>query len=266
VNQINTEDVLGILRPLWTTKTETGSKVQQRIESILDYSRTRQWCSGDNPARWRGHLSNVLPSKRKIAKVKHLAKADHDDAPRIWATIQEREATARTPIERAGWRALAFSILTCCRKGECLGMPWSEIDWTEGTWNRPADRMKEREDHTVVLSGAALALLRQIKGDATPAPESLVFAGRGKRGNLKHDTLWQKLQSLPGCEKVTQHGMRATFKTWAQETTDYPRELAEAALSHAVGDSTERSYARGQWIGRRKPLMEDWANYLAGSG
>lgn len=233
VNTIGTEDVLSVIRSLWATHTETGDKVRQRVESILDYSKTRGWRDCDNPAKWRGHLANVLPNKRKIVKTKHHKHADWKEAPAIWQAICVRVSAAPDPINLAGCRALRFSILTCCRREEALGMPWSEINWQRGTWDRPAARVKESEDHSVGLSGAALELLRRIKDDTNPKPDSLVFAGRGRRGNLKADTMRQKLQSIPGCEKLTQHGWRSTFKTWAQEQTTYARELSEAALSVA---------------------------------
>jgi integrase len=242
-------DVMGIVEPLWHAKPETASRVRGRIESLLDYATARGWRQGDNPARWRGHLANLLPARGKVAAVEHHAAMPWQDLPAFLTALAERSGTAA--------KALAFTILTGARSGEARGATWGEMDLGAAIWTIPAARMKGGREHRIPLSGAALDVLQEaatLRQDGTLA--ALVFPGASGAKPLS-DVAVAKL--LPS--RATVHGMRSAFRDWAGETTNYPREVVEMALAHRIGDAVEQAYARGDLFQRRKRLMDAWASY-----
>lgn len=241
---IGVPQVLKVLEPLWVTKTETASQVRARIEMVLDYAIAAKARTGDNPAKWEA-LKLLLPAPSRLARrQKHHAALPYGEMPAFMAALRAKHGISA--------RALEFAILTASRVGETLGARWDEINLKAATWTVPSARMKTDDEHVVPLAGRALAILVEHKlgGD-------LVFPGQ--RGQLNDQSIRDILASLrPG---VTVHGFRSSFRDWAGDETRFPREVAEAALAHKVGDAAERSYRRGSAIERRRKLMEAWASY-----
>ncbi len=251
VSVIDKRDVLAALEPIWTAKPETASRLRGRIEAVLDWAAERGHRSeGDNPAR-RERLKHSLPSHAALAKAKprgNHAALPYADAPGFWADLAQREGVAA--------RALAFAILTAARTGEAIGADWREIDLVNAVWTVPGERMKGGREHRVPLSKPALALLR-AQG---PKPEGPVFAT--ERGPLSNMALLMTLRRM-GRANITAHGFRSTFRDWAAERTAFPREVAEAALAHAIDDKVEAAYRRGDLYDKRRRLMDAWGGYCA---
>jgi integrase len=246
VDEIDTEAVLAVLKPLWTEKPETASRVRGRIEAVLDAATAQGHRTGDNPARWRGHLSHLLPKRAKLSRGHHAAMA-YADVPAFLARLREDENTAA--------RALEFCILTAARSGEVYGARWPEIDLAEKVWTIPAERMKAGRAHRIPLCDRALAILEAVKplrmGD-------LVFPSRRQGKPLSHVAMAKVLARM-GVDGATVHGFRSSFRDWAGNETHFPREVAEAALAHVVGDAAEQAYRRGDALEKRRALMKDWA-------
>jgi integrase len=255
VSNVSVGSVMKVLEPIWREKPETASRLRGRIESVLDFATARGWRTGDNPARWRGHLQNLLPARAKVARVEH-----HAALP--WAETGAFMA-ALTGQEGVGARALAFTILSAARTGETIGARWAEIDMEAATWLVPGERMKAGRDHRVPLSGGAMAILRAVRPEQ-PQPEAYVFTGRGSKTGLSNMSLSAVLRRM-GKREITVHGFRSTFRDWAAESTQHPRELAEAALAHTLKDKVEAAYRRGDLFDKRRTLMNDWAAYCASS-
>jgi integrase len=253
VQVIDTNVVLEVLRPIWTTKTETASRVRQRIEAVLDYATAVKARSGDNPARWRGHLDHLLAKPSAVHKVKHHAALDWRHAPEFMAALAKRSGVDA--------RALAFSILTAARSGEVRGMRWSELDLPEAVWTVPASRIKAGREHRVPLEPAAIALLGE-----PGTPDALVFPSPIKAGRPLSDAALAAVLERMGYRDITVHGFRSTFRDWAGETTPHSREVIEAALAHRLKDKAEAAYARGDLFQKRRRLMQDWAAHLAAKG
>ncbi|MBX9596675.1 MAG: tyrosine-type recombinase/integrase, partial [Roseomonas sp.] len=255
VDQVETDDVLKVVQPIWTTKPETASRLRGRIESVLDAARVRGWRQGENPARWKGHLAALLPAKAKVAKVEHHAALHWREMPRFWAALAEREGTAA--------QALRFAVLTAARSGEVRGATWREFDLAQRLWVIPEGRMKAGREHRVPLSDAALALLELVRPDQ-PDPDAPVFPARGSSA-LSDMALTALLRRMEWKDSkgdvVTAHGMRSTFRDWAGEATHHPREVIEQALAHGLKDKAEAAYARGDLLAKRSALMADWAAY-----
>lgn len=253
VDEIGTDDVLKVLRPLWTTKPETASRVRGRIERVLNAAKAKGLRPRDsfNPALLKGHLDILLPKRRTLSRGHHRA-LPVADAPAFMAKLRARPALAA--------RALEFAILTAARTGECLGARWGEVDAEARTWTVPADRMKAGKEHIVPLSGPALALLAKIRPEKLQ-PGDLIFANRGR--GLSNMALLALLRRLK--VDATAHGFRSTFRDWAGDVADFPRELAEQALAHVVRDRTEAAYRRNTAVERRRALMAAWADYLSGA-
>ena len=252
VQDIELAHVLGVLEPIWKDRTETANRVRGRLELILDWATARGYREGLNPARWRGHLDKMLAAPKKLKVQGHMAALPIDEVPAFMSRL--RAAGGQ------GARALELAVLTAMRSGEVRGARWSEFNFDERVWVIPGHRMKMGREHRVPLSAAALAVLAQqphIEG------EDLVFSA-ASGGVLSDRTLLAVLRRLDLA--VTVHGFRSTFRDWCGEFTNYPREIAEAALAHAVGDATERAYRRGDALEKRRQLMEEWANYCAGTG
>lgn len=248
VAEISTADVLKALKPIWTTKPETASRVRGRIENVLDAAKAQGLRTGENPAAWRGNLAHLLPKRSKLTRGHHRA-LPYEKAPEFWAALNERTGVAA--------KALQFTILTCARTSETLGARWAEIDFEKAIWIIPAGRMKMAEVHRVPLCPAAIQLLREVE---LLAGEH-VFPGNGKAtlSAAAMDALLKRMKV-----DATVHGFRSTFRDWAGDSTSHPREVVEAALAHKVGDSVERAYRRGDALSKRRGLMTDWASFLCG--
>jgi integrase len=241
--------VLKALEPIWNTKPETASRVRGRIESVLDWATARKYRSGDNPARWRGHLDHLLPARSKVAKVQH-----HSALPYI--EICEFMDQVRG-LEGVSPRALEFAILTATRTGEVIGAKWSEVDLKSGMWIIPGDRMKAGKEHRVPLSSRAIELLKALPREKG---SEFIFIGDKPGKALSNMALLMTLRRM-GRDDLTTHGFRSTFRDWAAEQTAYPNEMVEMALAHTIGDKTEAAYRRGDMVEKRARLMEDWATY-----
>ena len=240
--------VMKVLEPIWTTKPETAARLRGRIESILNWAKARGYRTGENPALWKGHLSNLLPAHSKIAKVKHHAALPYDQTSQFIAALRRQDGIASLALE--------FAILTAARTGEIIGARWAEIDLEAKVWTVPASRMKNGREHRVPLSVEALAVLTKV---SQGEPEEFVFAGRKKRplSNMAFLMLLRRM----GHDKLTGHGFRSTFRDWAAERTNFQAEIAEAALGHVVGNKVEAAYRRGDFFEKRRRLMEAWAQF-----
>ena len=248
VNEIDVDQVRRVLDPIWQTKTETATRVRQRIEAVLGYAKTAGYRSGDNPAAWGENLENLLPNPSKVRKTRHFRALDYRDCPEFMADLRKREGT--------GARALEFAILTAARTGEVRGATWDEIDFQAGTWTIPGERMKAGEEHAVPLSDAALAVLERM-----PRDNEFIFpAVRG--GKLSDMTLLAVLKRMDYYTKTTCHGFRSSFADWAMAETDEPDHISEMALAHQVGPEVRRSYKRSTLKSKRLKLMREWARYL----
>jgi integrase len=246
-----------VLEPIWRDKPKTASRLRGRIEAVLDYASARGWRTGDNPARWRGHLANLLPAAGKLARVVH-----HSALP--W---QEIEAFLRALAKQQGVAALAlrFTILTAARTGEAIGACWREFDMRGATWTVSADRMKAGREHRVPLSDAALSVLREAaKLRMTEDPLAYVFPGARLGKSLSSMATFMLLRRMQRAD-LTTHGFRSTFRDWAGETTAFPREVIEMALAHRLGDAAEQAYARGDLFEKRRRLMAEWAEFCSRS-
>lgn len=251
VAAIDTDAVLKVLQPIWKVKPETASRLRGRIEAVLDGARARGWRTGENPARWKGHLSELLAAPHKLRPVEH-----HPALP--WRDVGPFIEDLRA-IEGTVAAALEFTILTAARSGEVRGARWGEIDLNEAVWLVPASRMKAGKAHRVPLSGAAVTLLRRLM-PANPARDALVFPG-AKAGKPLSDMALTMLLRRMGHDTIRVHGFRSTFRVWAAECRPYPREVVEAALAHVLKDKAEAAYARTDLLERRRPLMEEWAQW-----
>lgn len=252
VSVIDTALVLRILQPIWNTKTETATRLRGRIERVLDWARVQGYRTGENPAAWRGHLDKLLPAPSKVAKVSHHAALPWQDIGAFMAALRGQPGLAALAVE--------FIVLTACRTSEALGALWSEFDLDAGIWTVPGERMKAGKEHRVPLSQAALDVLARVMAEAG-SPEGYVFPGRagGSMSNMAGLSLLKRM----GRGDLTVHGFRSTFRDWCAEATDYPRDVAEMALAHAIEDKTEAAYRRGDMLQRRRALMSDWAKFCA---
>ena len=261
VAEIDTGLVVKCLAPIWETKTETASRVRGRIESVLGWATTSGYRTGENPARWKGHLENLLATISKSSRTKN-----HPSLP--WPRIGAFMSALRAR-EGVSARAVEFAILTACRSGEVRGAQWAEFDTAGKLWTIPAERMKAKREHQVPLSDAALALLESMPKDDDV---DVVFAGT-KGQPLSDMSLTAVIRRMNGDDKpvwadangdgITVHGFRSSFRMWAAETTNYPREVAEHALAHQLPDAVERAYQRGSQFAKRAALMAEWAVYCA---
>jgi integrase len=242
--------------PLWTARPETASRLRGRMETILDWARVRGYRSGENPARWRGHLDKLLPARSKVRKVKHHAALPFADLPDFMAALRTHEGTAA--------RALEFAILTAARTGEVIGATWEEINWQEKIWGIGGARMKAGKEHRVPLCGRALAILEDLKPaeGATDNAKHFVFPGAKASQPLSNMALLMLLRRMKR-DDLTAHGFRSTFRDWAAERTTFPNEVVEMALAHAVGNKVEAAYRRGELLEKRRRLMDAWGQFCA---
>jgi len=249
VQDIGLAHVMNVLQPIWTTKTETASRVRGRIESVLDWATAHGYREGLNPARWRGHLDKLLPKPSKVARVEHRQALPVGEVGAFMGKLRA--------MQGVGARALEFAILTAARSGEVRGMTWDEVDLEAKTWTVPGERMKAGREHRVPLSDAAVALVKaQPQAGASP----YVFAA--VRGGQLSDMTLSSVTRRMGAPCVP-HGFRSSFRDWVGERTGYPGDMAEMALAHTIGDKVEAAYRRGDMFEKRRRLMADWAAFCA---
>lgn len=270
VADVDTALVVKCLSPIWQTKTETASRLRGRIESVLGWATTSGYRAGENPARWKGHLENLLASISKSSRTKN-----HPSLP--WQRIGEFMVALKA-CEGMAAKAVEFAVLTACRSGEVRNAQWTEFDLTERVWTIPAERMKARREHQVPISDAALEVLMSIREldmasvNQAPIPpdNGFVFA-ETKMQALSNMSLTALIRRMNGNSDkpiwvdasgngITVHGFRSSFRMWAAEMTTYPREVAEHALAHQLPDAVERAYQRGTQFAKRKALMNEWAD------
>ena len=253
IADIDTADVLSIVRPIWNTKTETASRIRGRIERVLDAA-TVMGARNDkaNPARWRGHLDQLLPRPKKLTRGHHPA-MDWNDVPAFVAKLRARDAVTA--------KALEFIILTAARAGEALGARWAEIDMAAAVWTVPASRMKRGREHRVPLTPAAIAVLEAVRPLTGGQPTALVFPGQTRRP-MGPEAL-EMLRRRMGAGDYTTHGFRSSFRDWAGEATDAPREVAEGCLAHETGNAVERAYRRADALEKRRALLGQWATFCS---
>jgi integrase len=248
VSAIDTGLVLKVLEPLWGSRTETARRLRGRIEKVLDWAAVRNYRSGDNPARWRGHLAEALPQRMKTT-VPHHAALPYAEVAEFMSELRAQSGT--------GARALEFTILTAARSGEVLGAKWSEVDLENRIWVVPAERMKAQREHRVPLSDPAIALLQSLPTE----DGDFVFIGGKAGAGLSTMAMPHWLKRLRPA--VTVHGFRSSFRDWAAERTNYPNHVVEMALAHHIGDKVEAAYRRGDLFEKRRRLMDEWAAYCA---
>lgn len=250
VRDVSQEHVMKILEPIWKTKNETASRVRGRIESVLDWAMVRGYRSGDNPARWKGHLDHLLPAASKVRKVEHRKALPFSEMPAFMKELRSQAGMAA--------RALEFAILTAARSGEVRGATWAEIDLDAKLWTVPASRMKANKEHRVPLSETAVLLLKSLP--KLEGNQMVFFAPRG--GQLSDMALTQVVRRMQ--VDAVPHGFRSTFRDWAGEATNHPRELAEHALAHTLDNKVEAAYRRGDALERRRKMMNDWTKFCEG--
>jgi integrase len=248
VQDVDTDYVLKVIEPIWSEKTETASRLRGRIEAILDWAKVRGYRTGDNPARWRGHLLHLLPSRGKVRTVKHHAALSYTGIPAFMKELRETVGTASLALE--------FLILTAARTSEVIYARWPEVDLKHRTWIVPAIRMKAYREHRVPLSPAANAVVRkanELKGE-------YIFPGRTSGMPLSNMALLMLLSRMNHGD-ITAHGFRSTFRDWAAEETNFPSEVVEMALAHAIESKTEAAYRRSDLFEKRRSLMAAWADF-----
>jgi integrase len=251
VQAIDTGLVLRVIEPIWREKPETANRVRGRIEAVLDWAKVRGFRAGDNPARCHGHLEKSLPKRSKVKRVEHHAALPYSDIGAFVGRLREQQGVAA--------RALEFVICTAARTGEVTGAKWPEFDLKAKVWTVPAERMKAHREHRVPLSDRGVEILEEVQrirnGD-------YVFPGARKDEPLSNAAMLAALQRRLAREDLTVHGFRSTFRTWAAERTNFPRELAEATLAHVLSDKTEAAYQRGDLFEKRRKLMAAWAAFM----
>ena len=240
--------MLEVLRPIWQTKTETATRVRARMESVLDWATTNGYREGLNPARWKGHLENLLPSPSKVAKVAHHAALPVGAVGEFMRELRKQKGT--------GARALEFTILTATRTGEVIGARWEEFDLPGKTWTIQPERMKASKEHRVPLCDRVLAILAELK----QLGGEYVFPGLKPKKPLSNMAMLTLLKRMERGD-LTVHGMRSTFRDWAAEQTAYPHEMAEMALAHTIDNKVEAAYRRGDLFTKRRRLMSDWSAF-----
>ena len=266
VASITVEDILAVLRPIWSSKNETASRVRQRIEAVLDWSKVMELREGENPARWKGNLQQILPSPNKVQKENRRPAVALDEIAGWFRVLRSRAGVAA--------RALEFLTLTASRSGEVRGALWDEIDLVSGIWTVPGDRMKARREHRVPLSAAAVDLLAS-QPRLMGCPFVFPSPRNGQMSDMTLSAVMRRIQAAEEKEgragfldprsrrPAVPHGLRSSFRDWAAERTNYPRDMAEMALAHNVGSAVERAYRRGDMVEKRREMMDDWSAFIS---
>lgn len=248
VAEITSAHVLSIIEPIWKLKPETASRVRGRIEGILDAAKARGYREGENPARWRGHMAQILPKRSKLTRGHHKA-MPYEGVPDFLAKLRARQAVAGLALE--------FTILTAARSGEVLGATWEEVDIEKAVWTIPAERMKAAKEHRVPLSAPAAAILEKVK----PIGSERLFPG-ARVAQLSGMAMGMMLRRMQ--IEATVHGFRSAFRDWSAEQTSFAHEVCEMALAHTINNKAEAAYRRGDLLDKRRALMDAWATYCAG--
>ncbi len=248
VSEIDLQDIKEVLSPIWETKTETAKKLRGNIEAILAWATVHEYRTGTNPARWQGYLDQIYAKPSKIAKVQHYKALPIDDMPAFMKRLQVEAGISA--------RALEFTILTAARSGEVRGAIWNEIDINAKVWTIPAERMKAGKEHRSALSDDAIQLLKNM-----PRIEGNNYVFPSPRGGMLSDMSLSAVLKRMNID-VVPHGFRSTFRDWASERTNYPRDVAEMALAHTIKNKTEAAYRREDLLPKRALMMQDWANYI----
>lgn len=249
IADVDTAVVQEVLQPIWAIKPETASRLRGRIESVLDWAKVQSYRTGENPARWRGHLDHLFPARVKVKPVQHHPALPYDRLPVFLRDLRKRDGMAA--------RALEFLVLTAARSGEVRGMVWGELDFDAKVWTIPANRMKAGKEHRVPLATAAVAIL-----EALPHIEGTDFVFVAPRGGPLSDMTLSAVLRRMKLTNVTVHGFRSTFRDWAGETSTYPREVIEHALAHQLKDKAEAAYQRGDLLTKRATLMAEWGSFV----
>jgi integrase len=248
VDRVTTEDVLSVLKPLWKQKPETATRLRGRMERVLDAAKAQGLRTGDNPARWRGHLDQLLAKRQRLTRGHHPA-IPYAELPQFISELRTRQATAALALE--------FAILTAARAGEALGARWDEFDFDRAIWTIPAVRMKAGREHRVPLSNGALKIINTVE---VVRNSDFLFYGQKPGKPLSSMALAMVLRRMD-LASVTVHGFRSTFRDWAAECTNFPNEVCEAALAHVVRNKAEAAYRRGDLLDKRRELMNAWGDY-----
>lgn len=251
VDQITMEQVLLVLEPIWTTKTETASRVRQRIETVMDWAKARKLVTGDNPASLKGGLGQLLPKARKIAKVKHQPALPYQQVHAFVQALRDKRGVSP--------KAFEFLILTAARSGEVLGAKWDEIDLVTKVWTIPPERMKAGREHRIPLSGRAATIIQEMLAGRQC---DFVFPDSSGKKGMSNGALLAVIKGMPDFAAYVPHGFRSTFRDWAAETTSFANETLELALAHTIKDKAEAAYRRQDQLEKRAKLMEQWAVYV----
>ena len=252
-DDIETEHVLGVLEPIWLKTPETASRIRGRVELVLDWAKARGLRSGDNPARWRGHLANLLPKASKVAPVRHLPALPFDEVPAFVSELRTVGSHSHTAL------ALELLVLTATRANETLSATWSEFDLEKKVWCIPAQRMKAGREHRIPLSDSAIEILKEMESVRQTV---FVFPSVATGRPLSSMALLRVLRRMQR-DGITVHGFRSSFRDWAAETTNFPNHVVEMALAHTVESKVEGAYRRGDLFEKRRKLMDAWAAYIA---
>jgi integrase len=255
--EVTTDHVIKILTPIWSTKSETASRVRSRIELVLDWAKVHGHRQGENPARWRGHLDQILPKRSKVRRVVHHPALPFAELPAFMEALRSRRGISA--------RALEFTILTAARTSETIGATGAEMNTGTAIWTVPPDRMKAGREHRVPLASRAVAILTDLAKVAKPEPGGWVFPGDSEDGSLSNNAMLALLDRMK-FSHVTVHGFRSSFRDWASETTAFPHEVVEMALAHTIENKAEAAYRRGDLFEKRRQLMTAWAEFCEGAG
>jgi integrase len=256
-SDVATSHLTKILNPIWTEKTETASRVRSRIEAVLDWARVKGYRHGENPARWRGHLDQILPKRSKVQRVRHHPALPFAELPAFLKRLREMPGTAP--------KALEFTILTIARTNETIGGKIPEIDMTAAVWSVPGERMKTGRDHRVPLTTRAIQILKEVGIKEKDNRQGPIFFGQREDEHMSNGAMLAVLDRMD-MGHVTVHGFRSTFRDWAGETTPFPNEVVEMALAHTIPNKAEAAYRRGDLFEKRRELMNAWTDYCGGEG
>ena len=253
VDQITTELVYRVLQPIWIKKTETATRVRQRIEVVLDWCKARGYCKGDNPARLKGALGELLPKSQKIKKVEHHPAIPYRQINQFTTELRKQGGTA--PL------ALEFMLLTAARTGEVVAAKWDEVDFDSLVWTVPAERMKSGKEHRVPLSKRAVEILQTMMASKQ---NEYIFPGHSvaKNSHMSTGTCRIVMKRMENFSQYTPHGLRSTFRDWAAETTNFANETLELALAHTIPNKAEAAYRRQDQLEKRAKLMQHWQNFI----
>jgi integrase len=243
------------VQPIWKEKNSTASRVRSRIEAVLNFAAVKKYRQGENPARWRGHLDQLLAKPSKVAPVENHAALDYREIPAFMAALRGRKVTISN-------LALEFLILTCARTDECLKAKISEVDFDERTWTIPGQRMKTGKEHVVPLTARAVEILKAAR-EMTGQSSDYLFVSDRSGEHLSSNSLLALIKRRLRRPDITTHGFRACFKTWASEETNFPNDISELALAHTIGNKVEQSYRRGTGFQKRQLLAKAWSTYCA---